>query len=121
MHALRDFEIKVIRLLANSALDESQLNGLASFTGSAQYEYTGSGYFLTVQMPMLPDIQSTFSHPFVVGEADGIECGFVVFLEHRELTLECHSWSAVDVPANFRERNVVLSVRKMNYTDLTDD
>lgn len=121
MHALRNFEIEVIRLLANSALDESQLDGLASFTGSAEYEYTGSGYFLTVRIPMLPDTQSTLSHPFVVGEADGIEGGFVVFLEPGELTLECHSWNAVDVPADFRERNVVLSIRKMNYIDLTGD
>lgn len=121
MHALRNFEIDVIRLLANSALDKSQLDGLASFTGSAEYEYTGSGYFVTVRMPILPDIQSTLSHPFVVGAADGIEGGFVVFLEHGELTLECHSWSAVDLPADFRERNVVLSIREMNYIDLTGD
>jgi hypothetical protein len=121
MHTLRKFEIDVIRLLANSALNKSQLDGLASFTGSAEYEYTGSGYFLTVRMPMLPDIQCRLSRPFVVGEADGIECGFVVFLEHGELTLECHSWSAVDVPADFRERNVVPSIRETNYIDLTGD
>jgi len=30
MHALRNFEIEIIRLLANSALDESRLDGLAS-------------------------------------------------------------------------------------------
>ncbi|HBZ07245.1 MAG TPA: hypothetical protein DEP03_13000 [Massilia sp.] len=79
MHTLRDFEIDVIRLLANSALNKNQLDGLSSFTGSAEYEYTGSGYFLTVRMPMLPNIQCTLSRPFVVGEADGIVCGFVVF------------------------------------------
>ena len=61
MHALRNFEIEVIRLLANSALDKSQLDSLASFTGNAEYEYTGSGYFLTVRMPMLPEIHRNHS------------------------------------------------------------
>jgi hypothetical protein len=115
MHALRNFEIDAIRLLANSTLDKSQLDCLASFTGSVEYEYTGSGYYLTVRMPMLPDIRSTLAHPFVMGEADGIGCGFVVFLEPGALTLECHTWGAVDVPNDFRERNVVLSMPNMNY------
>lgn len=119
MHALRNFEVEVIRLLANSALDKNQLDCLASFTGSAEYEYTGSGYYLTIRMPMLPDIRSTLSHPFVMGEADGIECGFVAFLEHGELTLECHTWGTINVPSDFRERNVVLSMPEMNYIDLT--
>lgn len=78
MHALRDFEVEVIRLLAKAALSEDQCDSLASFTGIAQYQYTGAGYFLTLRMPTLTDVRATLSYPFIVGEADGIECGFVV-------------------------------------------
>ncbi|MFL6675197.1 MAG: hypothetical protein ACJ8LG_18140 [Massilia sp.] len=121
MRALRNFEVEVIRLLGKSSLDKRQLDSLAAFTGSAEYEYTGSGYYLTLRMPTLPDLRETLSNAFVMGKADGIECGFVVFLEHGELTLECHTWGAIDVPSDFRERNVVLSMPEVNYINLTGD
>lgn len=116
MRALRNFEVEVIRLLGKSTLDKSQLDSLNAFSGSAEYEYTGSGYHLTLRSPTLPDVRQTLSRPIVRGKADGIECGFLVFLEHGKLTLECHTWGAIDVPCDFRERNVVLEV---NYIYLT--
>jgi len=54
-----------------------------------------------------------------MGVTDGIEFGFVVFLEHGELTLECHTWGAIDVPSDFRERNVILSLPDVNDIHLT--
>jgi hypothetical protein len=32
-----------------------------------------------------------------------------VFLGNGKLTLECHTWGAVDVPADFRDRDVLIS------------
>ena len=121
MLTLRNFEVEVISLLGKPSLDDSQLKSLAAFTGSAEYEYTGSGYYLTLRMPTLPDVRETLSHPLVVGKADGIECGFVVFLERDKLTFECHTWGVINVPDDFRERNVVLSTPKVNYIDLTGE
>jgi len=119
MLTLHSFDVEVIRLLGKPSLDDSQLESLAAFKGSAEYEYTGSGYYLTLRMPTLPDVRETLSHPFVVGEADGIACSFVVFLERDKLTFECHIWGVIDVPNDFRERNVVLSTPEVNYIDLT--
>jgi hypothetical protein len=119
MLALRNFEIEVIRLLGKSTLDKSQLDSLADLTGSAEYEYTGSGYYLTLRAPTLPDVRATLSRPSVMGEADGSKCGFVVFIEHGKLVLECHAWRAIDVPDEFRERNVVISMPEVNYVDLS--
>ena len=113
MRALRTFEIEVIRLLGESSLDKNQLEALA-FADSAEYEYTGTGYFLTLRLPGLPTDRQTLHDPVVMGKADGIECGFVVFLEQRELMLECHSWGLVDVPNDFRDRNFVLSTPDIN-------
>lgn len=110
MLALRNFEVKAIQLLAGSTLDQLQLNSVAAFTGSPEYKYTGSGYYLTLRMPTLPALQATLSRPPVMGTADDIECGFIVFLEHGELTLECYTWGAIDVPCDFRDRNVTLSL-----------
>ena len=113
MGALRTFEIEVIRLRGESSLDKCQLEALALADG-AEYEYSGTGYFLTLRLPELPTARQTLYDPVVMGKADGIECGFVVFLEQRELMLECHSWGLVDVPNDFRDRNFVLSTPDIN-------
>src|SRR5262245_49237753 len=98
MQALRDFEIRAIRLLANGALTEAQLAIVEQLTEPLRYEYTGSGYFLTLRDLSLPVAAKTLSFPVVVGESGEVTCGFVVFLGDHELTLECHTWGAVDVP-----------------------
>ncbi|WP_199101134.1 hypothetical protein [Dyella sp. ASV21] len=105
---LRDFELEAIRGLATGVLSKEQLEGLKSLKTSARYEYTGSGYFLTVADPGLPSERKTLSVPPLIGIADDVICGFIVFLGQHELTLECHTWGAVEVPADFRQRNVLV-------------
>jgi hypothetical protein len=109
MRTLRDFEVAVIRSIAASALSQDQIDAIAACAGDAEYRYTGSGYFLTLRMATLPADRQVLSSPTIMGEADGIRCGFVVFLEYHELTFECHSWGDIDLPSDFRDRNVVLS------------
>lgn len=77
----------------------------AKFVG---YEYIGSGYYLTVRHPNLPKNRIVCSKPILIGEAENIECGFIVFLENNELTIECHSWGELEIPENFREKNIEL-------------
>jgi len=43
--------------------------------------------------------------PIVVGEAEGVDCGLVVFVEDGELCLECHSWGDAPVPTDIRQRS----------------
>ena len=50
------------------------------------------------------------SKPTLMGEAEGIECGFVVFIGNRELTIECHSWGELNVPDDFRNKNVQVRI-----------
>ena len=87
-------------------------------TAPERYEYTGSGYFLTVKHPGLPADRRTLSDPFVVGIAGDVRAGFVVFLGDGELTLECHTWGELDVPADFRQRQVNVSTAPTNVVDL---
>lgn len=118
MNALRPFEIQAIRLMVKGFLNEDQLREVVSAQSLASYEYTSGGYFLSVKHPSLPEAVQTLSEPAVVGNAGDIQAGFVVFLGGGRLTLECHTWGAVDVPANFRELNVAVSAPPVNFVDL---
>src|SRR5690242_5158356 len=85
--ALRPFEVRVIRLMAEGCLTEDQFRAVFSAQSLSSYEYTGSGYFLSVEHPSLPEAEQTLSEPAVVGNAGDIQAGFVVFLGNGKLTL----------------------------------
>lgn len=74
------------------------------------YDYSGSGYFLTVSHPRLPTERSVYSEPAVVGNYEDVQAGFVVFVQDNELMLECHTWGAVEVPSDYRDKDVKISV-----------
>jgi len=122
MSVFRPFEIQAITLMAGESLGEAHLALLRSVEAPADYEYTGSGYFLSVQHPLLPAHTRTLSEPAVAGNVGDIQVGFVVFLSAHALTLECHTWGAVDIPPNFREFEVcvrMLAETPINYRNST--
>jgi hypothetical protein len=84
------------------------------FSGSSaefvRYEYSGCGYFLTVRHPEIPQERIVCNKPFVVGVAQGIRCGFIVFIERGELMLECYELGQPTIPANYRDLDVAVSV-----------
>ena len=106
MNNLRQFEIEVIGNLASSLITRDGFKGLLQEMEFVNYEYTGCGYFLTLRHRSLPKSRSVFNTPTLIGSADGIECGFVVFVENNELTLECHSWGDANIPEDFRNKDV---------------
>ena len=121
MTAFRPFEEKAIRLMAASVLPESLLAAVLSASAADRYEYTGSGYFLTVKHPKLPSERRSLSEPPVAGVAGDIQAGFVVYLGDGELTLECHTWGAVNVPEQFRDMAVEVHTPPANYVDLRSE
>ena len=104
MLAFRPFEMKVLRLLASAEVE--------------RFDYTGSGYFLTVRNQRLPVERSTLSEPAVVGIARDVQAGFVAFIGDHELTLECHTWGSVDVPPDFRDQPVDVQTPAVKIVDL---
>lgn len=118
MSAFRFFELAAIRLMSSGALNDDQLRLLEDEAQPVEYNYTGCGYFLTVRHPTLPSVQRTLSDPAVVGTSGDIQAGFVVFLGDHELCLECHTWGPVDVPEDFRNRQVVISTPPINVVCL---
>jgi hypothetical protein len=118
MSVFRTFELEAIKLLASRALTPMQLAVLHSIHEPESYDYTGSGYFLRVKHPDLPLDSGALHDPAVVGTSDEIQAGFVVFTGDHELTLECHTWGAVDVPPDFRDRHVLISTPTVTKVDL---
>lgn len=110
METLRDYEIEVIRLLASNALPAEQLQIIIRDTKFVSYGYTGCGYFLTISHPLLPKQRIVCSEPLVVGRANDIISGFIIFLENNELTLECHDFGEPGIPRDFRDKNVQVSI-----------
>lgn len=118
MPAFREFEIEAIRLMTTGVLSEDQMRSVIEADHPSRYNYTGSGYFLTVKNSSLPIEPRTLFDPPVVGDVGEIHAGFVVFLGAQELTLECHSWGAIDVPEDFRDQRVVVNTPPVNFVDL---
>jgi hypothetical protein len=121
MGVFRDFELEALELLLRDAVPPAQMRLIREFSGPIKYRYSGSGYFLTISDPSLPVERSTHSVPAAVGTSGEVQCGFA-FLGSHELTLECHTWGPVDVPADFRDQAVRIStphVRVVGHPDAT--
>jgi hypothetical protein len=106
MEILKDYEKKVLSLLVSDVIPSDKLNDIVRDSELVGYEYTGCGYFLDVSHPFLSKNRIVCDRPIVIGEADGITCGFIVFIENNQLTIECHSWGETDVTEDFRDKGV---------------
>jgi hypothetical protein len=109
MCMFKEYEREVLRILAAGVLSPEQLEVLMSEGEFVAYDYTGSGYFLSVRHDGLPMERVVCNEPLVTGSADGVTCGFVIFIEGGQLTIECHSWGDVNIPAGFRDSNVQIA------------
>jgi hypothetical protein len=102
------FEREVVRVLLEPHMSPAQVEDLLDAASFVSCEYTDVGYFLTVSHPALPHSRLVCSEPTIFGRAPDVECGFVVFIDGGELTLECHSWGDEPVPADIRERSLTI-------------
>ena len=105
MNDVVEFEKYVIREICQSVLPSELIESLLE-SGASSYEYTGCGYFLRFSHSDLPQERSVHSEPTLNGSWNGIESGFVVFIEKGKLTLECHDWGLTPIPSHYREQLV---------------
>jgi hypothetical protein len=98
---LKSFELDAVRLMVGDGLPQNLLVAVLA-AAEGRFEYTGHGYFVTVTHPLLPTQRRVFDRPLLCGRTDYAECGFVVFVQDSELTLECHPWSD-PIPEHFRD------------------
>ena len=104
MSAFTEFERAVLEMLLASRMGVEQIGNLLDTAQLCSLEHTGVGYYLTVRHPTISNRRVVCHKPLVRGKADGVEVGFVAFLEHGELTLECHSFGDDVVPDDFRNK-----------------
>lgn len=109
MNIFTEYEITVLHLLARDVLSSGQLEVFLREAEFVGYEYTSCGYFLSARHQSLPRERIVCHQPVVIGSADGISCGFIIFIENHELTIECHSWGSDDIPEWFRDRDVQIA------------
>jgi hypothetical protein len=110
MSIFKDYEVKVLRILTSSVLSPGQLEVIVREGQFIDCKYTKSGYFLSVRHASLPEERIVCNEPIISGSVDNIICGFIIFIENRQITIECHSWEPVDVPPGMRDRNVQIAV-----------
>jgi hypothetical protein len=113
----RGFEVEAIVLLASGVIPDKLISAICGHSGTSEYEYTRSGYYLTIRAPWLPDMRETLSDPVVIGSSGKYRCGFVGFLGSGEFTLECHTWGEVDIPKEFRDLDVAISSDVLGLKD----
>lgn len=106
---VKSFEWQAIDLLVKNVLPPALLSALRLEAEIMSYEYSASGYYLTLRHPGLPADHLVCSEPLVLGIAGGVECGFIVFLGNGELMLECHSDGFTEIPESYREQEVQIS------------
>ena len=113
MADFRAFEFRALRLLVADELSASLLNRVCAADVPLKYDYTGVGYLLTLSHPELPTERAVLSHPSVTGYFASTVCSFVAFLGDNELTLECCSLGPDEIPADFRDQPIELSVQDL--------
>jgi hypothetical protein len=97
MMLLKTYEVQVVRLLTSGILSPEQCEAALDEGRIVSYEQTGSGYFLCLSHPSLPQARTVCHRPIVTGHHGNEDCGFVIFIEKGQLVLECHTWGEVDL------------------------
>ncbi len=120
MELFKKFEKKVLNLLASNVLSSDQINDVIYNGELVSYEYTGSGYYLDIRHSNLPKERIVCDKPIVIGEADGIICGFIVFIEDTQLTIECHTWGEINVFEEFRGKDVQVKATVLEKGEFVD-
>ena len=93
---MKKFERQIIgELLEMSELKDIVISGAAD---NEVVEFSGAGYFLTIKDPMLPKHRIVLDSPNIQGKLDGIEVGYLAFVENSELMLECYSYDQELLP-----------------------
>lgn len=110
MSVFKPYEQKVLRLLANDYLSQPALEEIIQSASFVSCDYTGAGYFLTVCHSSIPEERRICSTPQVLGRTDDLLCGFVVFCEGNELTLEAHTFDDAVIREGFRDDDFVVEV-----------
>lgn len=101
---MKDFERDIIGDLLLSCY--SVAIGVSDLSDEETIEYSGSGYYLSIIDESLPSSRIVLDTPDIRGQLDGIDVGYVGFIENGKFVLECYSYDQEILPIN-REHEFV--------------
>ncbi|WP_139163971.1 hypothetical protein [Desulfoluna spongiiphila] len=108
---IADYERNVIGLLCNEALPNSILYNALNHPKRIECKFTGAGYYLDIYHKDLPLDRIVCDKPIVTGKYQGIEVGFIIFIEKGTLCLECYNYGSKGVPPEIRHGIVEVATK----------
>jgi hypothetical protein len=111
---LNKYEIEVLRIMLISEYSASDIENIILTSTFGSFDFTGAGYFLEISNDLFPVKRKVISEPFLIGKTKGVQVGFVLFLENKTLTIECHSWGIENPPEDIRSH--IIEIEKYKKT-----
>ena len=97
----------MLQALLADEFSPDQLAQILDGASDPHVESNGYGFYVSVRDPAIGSARRVYSGPpSLAGHSDGRTAGFIVFLEHDELTLEIYPWDGDCLPATFRDGDV---------------
>ncbi len=109
---LTKYEIEVLRLMLKSEFKSDEIETIINSGVLAIDDFTSAGYFIEISHELLPIQRKVITEPFILGKVEGIQVGFILFLENKMLTIECHGWGVIDLPKDIRSKSMQLAALK---------
>lgn len=111
---LTEYEIEVLGIMLKSEYSASEIENLISTSTFSGYNFTGAGYFLELTNELFPVKRQVISEPILLGKTEDIQVGFILFIENKTLTIECHGWGGSNPPKDIRTKKVQLEIDMKN-------
>ena len=109
----RDFERDAITRLCAEVLSRTVLDAVFREAEFVDLDHSGCGYHLTIRHDALPQKRCIGDTGIVLGKAEDVLVGFVVYLQDNELTLDCHNiGDAAGIPNDIRDRSLEITSRE---------
>jgi hypothetical protein len=106
---LKPHEINVIYILLSGIISSDVIESINTNPNITDFYTTGHGYFLTLTNLELPNERIVCHEPMIIGESNGVESTFLIFIEEHQLTIECAGMSDVEPPEDYRNWDIVIS------------
>jgi len=83
------FEEAILSQELKAMYSPDQISDILKNAEIFDYHFSGAGYFLEMRHPLFPTERDVIESE-ITANADGWELGFLIFLQDKELCLECY-------------------------------
>jgi len=96
-------------MLMSDVISSNVMNSIKTNPAITDYYTTGHGYFLTITNSDLPIERIVCHEPMIIGECNGVESTFLIFIENHEITIECAGIGEIEPPEDYRDWDINVS------------